>query len=121
MVSSAESAGWCTWLIIHQSDGDLNALLKRADSSPANVRSILQNIKRLGKVGTGIFFDTAQGVWPTPAPFIDPRSMDTAKRCGLGSSLDRMWEAVGKDPPKMCKLSSALTMVRLDKKEDEFN
>ena len=46
--------------------------------------------------------------------------METAKRCGFGSDVDALWDAVGKDPVEMCKLSSALTMVRLEKKEKEF-
>ena len=98
-------------------DGDLNNLLKRADFSPAQVRKLFQEIKGVGKVGTDIFFGSAQGVWPRLAPFIDPRSMDTAKHCGLG---DNLWEAVGQDPIKMCRLSSALTTIRLEKKESDF-
>ena len=101
-------------------DNDLNNLLKKADSSPTKVRKLLQEIKGIGKVGTDIFFDAAQGIWPCLAPFIDPRSMETAKRCGLGSDVDAMWDAVGKDPFEMCKLSSALTMVRLEGQEKEF-
>lgn len=46
--------------------------------------------------------------------------METAKHCGIGSDVDALWDAVGKDPVEMCKLSSALTMVRLEKKEKEF-
>ena len=84
------------------------------------MRKLVQEIKGVGKVGTDIFFDAVQGVWPSLAPFIDPRSMETAKRCGLGSDVDALWKAVGKDAVKMCKLSSALTMVRLEKKEEEF-
>lgn len=101
-------------------DNDLNNLLKKADSSPTQVRKLLQEIKGFGKVGTDIFFDSAQGVWPSLAPFIDPRSKETAKRCGLGGDVDAMWDAVGKDAVEMCKLSSALTKVRLEKKEKEF-
>ena len=102
------------------SDNDLNNLLKKADSSPAKVRKLLQEIKGIGKVGTDIFFDAAQGIWPCLAPFIDPRSLVTAKKCGLGSNVDAIWDAVGRDPFEMCKLSSALTMVRLEKQEKEF-
>lgn len=46
--------------------------------------------------------------------------METAKYCGLGSNVDALWDAVGKDPVEMCRLSSALTMVRLEKKVKEF-
>ena len=101
-------------------DNDLNNLLKRADSSPPNVRRLLQEIKGIGRVGTDIFFDSVQGIWPSLAPFIDPRSLETAKICGLGSDVDALWNAVGKNAVKMCELSSALTMVRLEKKEKEF-
>ena len=101
-------------------DNDLNNLLERAGSSPPNVRRLLQEIKGIGRVGTDIFFDSVQGIWPSLAPFIDPRSLETAKICGLGSDVDALWNAVGKDAVKMCELSSALTMVRLEKKEKEF-
>lgn len=67
-------------------------------------------------MGVDIFCDSAQGVWPCLAPFIDPRSMDTAERCGIGRDIDVMDAVLGKDPMQMCKLASALTMVRLEKK-----
>ena len=101
-------------------DNDLNNLLKKANSSPSQVRKLLQEIKGIGKVGTGIFLDAVQGIWPSLAPFIDPRSMETAKQCGLGNDVDALWDAVGQDAVKMCKLSSALTMIRLEKREKEF-
>ena len=84
------------------------------------VRKLIGEVKGIGKVGTDIFFDTAQSVWPALAPFIDPRSMDTASKCGLGSDVTSLWQLVGKDPVEMCKLASALTTVRLEKKEKEF-
>ena len=100
--------------------GDLNNLLERANSSPATVRKLLQEIKGIGKVGVDIFCDTAQHVWPSLGPFIDSRSLDTAERCGLGRDVNAIWEAVGKDPEEMCKLASALTNIRLEKLEHEF-
>lgn len=81
---------------------------------------MLGEIKGIGKVGTDIFFDVAQGIWPSLAPFIDPRSMQTAKDCGLGSDVDAIWDAVRKDAVEMCKLSWALTLVRLEKQEKKF-
>jgi len=71
-------------------------------------------------VGADIFFDTAQGVWPCLAPFIDPRSSKTAAAIGIGSDVQVLWKEVGQDPMQMCKLASALTYVRLEKKEAEF-
>ncbi len=71
-------------------------------------------------MGVDIFCETAQGIWPCLAPFIDPRSMKTAKQCGLGDDLHAIWESVGKDEEEMCKLATALTKVRLGRKEEEF-
>ena len=101
-------------------DGDLNNIIKRADSSPSKVREMIKGIKGIGNVGTDIFFDTVQGVWPELAPFIDPRSLKTAEQCGIGGDVDCLWQAIGRDPMVMCKLSSALTTIRLEKKESEF-
>lgn len=117
---TATALGEMADFIEKEYDNDLNNLLKKADSSPIKVRKLLQGIKGIGKVGTDIFFDVAQGIWPPLAPFVDPRSMETAKHCGLGSDVEALWDAVGKNPVEMCKLSSALTMVRLEKKEKEF-
>ncbi|KAL2055247.1 hypothetical protein ABVK25_004585 [Lepraria finkii] len=101
-------------------NAELENLLERADSSPVQVRKLIGEIKGIGKVGTDVFFDTAQGVWPILASFIDPRTLDTASNCGLGRDLNSLWKVVGKEPVEMCKLASALTTVRLDKKENEF-
>lgn len=105
-------------------EGDLNNLLpgSATDSSPSEVRKRLKEIKGLGDVGVDIFFDTAQGVWPCLAPFIDPRSAKTADAIGIPSDPDVLWESneVAKDPTKMARLAAALTTVRLEKKESEF-
>lgn len=81
---------------------------------------MIKGIKGIGNVGTDIFFDTAQGVWSCLAPFIDPRSLKTAEQCGLGNNIDQLWQDVDRDAVKMCKLASALTTIRLEKKEREF-
>lgn len=101
-------------------DGDVNNLLKKADSSPSEIRKLLKEIKGIGNVGIDIFCDTAQQIWPCLAPFIDPRSIKTGQQCGLGEDVDTLWEATGKDPERMCRLAAALTTVRLEKKEKEF-
>ncbi|KUI58092.1 hypothetical protein VP1G_05384 [Cytospora mali] len=91
-----------------------------AQDSPLKIRAALKEIKQLGDVGIDIFFDTAQGVWPCLAPFIDPRSKKTAEAIGIGSDEGVLWKEVGEDPVQMCKLASALTSIRLDKKEAEL-
>lgn len=117
---TATALGELTDFIEREYKGDLNNLLKRATFSPAKTRKLLQEIKGIGKVGVDIFFDTAQHVWTSLAPFIDPRSLDTAERCGLGRDVDALWVAVGEDSKEMCKLASALTNIRLERKEQEF-
>ena len=117
---TATALGELAEFVEREYKGDLNNLLKRANSSPAKTRNHLQEIKGIGKVGVDIFFDTAQNVWPSLAPFIDPRSMETAERCGLSKDVNAIWEMVNKEPEEMCKLASALTIVRLEKKEHEF-
>ncbi|KAI4089941.1 MAG: hypothetical protein LQ344_005042 [Seirophora lacunosa] len=102
-------------------DSDLNNLLKAADSAPSKIRTRLKEIKGIGNVGLDIFCDTAQQIWPCLAPFLDPRSMKTAQQCGLGDDVDKIWQAVGEDPERMCRLAAALTTVRLEKKEKEFS
>ncbi|KAJ4505072.1 hypothetical protein HRR83_005953 [Exophiala dermatitidis] len=104
--------------------GDLNNLLpgSKTDSSPSEVRKRLKEIKGLGDVGVDIFFDTAQGVWPCLAPFIDPRSAKTAEAIGIAGDAGALWESkeVNTDPVTMARLAAALTTVRLEKREGEF-
>ena len=107
--------GYCTSI-----DSDLNNL-QSASSSPATTRKLLKEIKGLGDVGIDIFCDTAQSIWPALAPFIGARSLKTAKAIGLSDDVRQLWEEVGKDPVEMCRLSTALTTVRLEKKEKEFD
>jgi hypothetical protein len=106
-------------LVLEKYDGDLNNLVKQNNSEPGKIRAALKEIKGLGDVGVDIFFDTAQGVWPCLAPFVDPRSLKTAQQLGLGT-VEELWHDTGEDPMEMCRLSTALTTVRLEKKEKEF-
>ncbi|KAL8659511.1 MAG: hypothetical protein Q9226_000404 [Calogaya cf. arnoldii] len=117
---TATALGELAELIHSKYDGDLNNLLSKADSDPARIRGLVKEIKGIGNVGVDIFCDAAQGIWPCLSPFIDPRSMKTAKQCGIGDDLHAIWGSVGEDAEKMCKLATALTKVRLEKKEGEF-
>ncbi|KAI9796131.1 MAG: hypothetical protein M1833_006469 [Piccolia ochrophora] len=101
-------------------DSDLNNLLRAAKSTPSQTRTLLKEIKGLGDVGLDIFQDTAQGVWPALAPFIDPRSRKTAEAIGLGGDVQSLWKEVGEDAESMCRLAGALTTVRLEGREGEF-
>jgi len=125
---TATQLGELAELLGEEYDGDLNNLLKQAKGSAGSdsskvieeVRQKVKKIKGIGNVAVDVFCDTVQGVWPELAPFIDPRSRKTAEGIGLPTDVQELYEAVGKDPVEMCKLASALTVVRLDKKEGEF-
>ncbi|KIV79953.1 hypothetical protein PV11_07492 [Exophiala sideris] len=121
---TATGLGELVELIDSKYEGDLNNLLpgSRTDSSSSDIRKRLKEIKGLGDVGIDIFMDTAQAVWPCLAPFLDPRSAKTADSLGLPSDAQTLWESkeIDQDPVRMCKLTSALTNVRLNKHEGEF-
>ena len=71
-------------------------------------------------MGIDIFFTQAQHVWTCLAPWIDPRSLNTAEKIGLGQDVQALWKEVGEKPESMCRLACALTEVRLEKKEAEW-
>lgn len=64
-----------------EDDGDMNNLLKAAHGqfkiSTQTVRDVvrirLREVKGLGNVALDVFCDSAQGLWPELAPFLDPR------------------------------------------------
>ncbi|KAF2237196.1 hypothetical protein EV356DRAFT_496754 [Viridothelium virens] len=109
----------CEW-VLEKWEGDLNNLRKDAEDEPQRIKSKVKEIKGLGDVGVNIFCDTMQGLWICLAPFMDPRSLRTAETIGLGSDVEQMFEAVGRDPEKMASLCMAITKVRLEKRESEF-
>ncbi len=71
---------------------DLGRLLipRPADSSPFKVRHLIEYVKGIDNLATDIFFDTAQGLWPSLALFIIPRSLKIAEQCGFDSDVDRL-------------------------------
>lgn len=101
-------------------DSDLNNLYKRAKDR-SEVQGSLKKIKGLGNVGVDIFCNTAQHIWSSLAPFVDARSLETAKQIGIGNDAETLWEQVGKDAIDMCRLCSALTKIRLEKRQKEFS
>ena len=107
-------------MLITCPDGDLNVLVTQGSGDRVKIRKLLKDIKGLGDVGVDIFFDTAQGVLPILAPFVDPRSKATAEAIGISGDIDQLYDSVGRNPVSMCRLASALTNVRLERAEAEF-
>lgn len=98
----------------------MNNLVKQAGSSSSKLRNLLKEVKGLGDVGIDIFFGTTQDICSFLAPFIGDRNLQTAKKIGLSQDVESLWQDVNKDPSAMCKLYSALTFVRLERKENEL-
>ncbi|KAJ9272118.1 hypothetical protein DTO212C5_1881 [Paecilomyces variotii] len=102
-------------------DGDLNNLYRKADHQPRKVRELIKEIKGLGDLGTDIFFNNAQSIWRTLAPFIDARSLRTADDIGIGTDVDAIYKELKFDPVQMSKLANGLSAVRLEKKQGEVS
>ncbi|KAL4943267.1 hypothetical protein BDV06DRAFT_190396 [Aspergillus oleicola] len=97
-------------------DGDLNNLMKSAKNDPQKARQLVKEVHGLGDLGVELFFNNVQSVWPSIAPFVDSRSMQTAEEAGLGTDLQAIYGDLDKDSVKMCKLANALSAARLDKR-----
>ncbi|KAL4733507.1 hypothetical protein BDV11DRAFT_81110 [Aspergillus similis] len=97
-------------------EGDLNNLIKKAGYDPATTRQLIKEVHGLGDLGVELFFNNVQSVWPTIAPFVDSRSLKTAEDAGLGTDLNAIYDGLGNDSVRMCKLANALSAARLDKR-----
>ncbi|KAL1998648.1 hypothetical protein VTN02DRAFT_5807 [Thermoascus thermophilus] len=114
---SATRLGDLAEWVMGEYDGDLNNVLHRADCQQQRVRSQIKQIKGLGDLGADLFVDSAQAVWPCLAPFLDARSRRTAEEVGIGTDLDAIYAALGRDPVAMSRLARGLSNVRLQRKQ----
>ncbi|KAJ5629513.1 hypothetical protein N7528_003170 [Penicillium herquei] len=101
------------WII---ADGDLNNLLHAAHGDREKVRELMKEIKGVGDLGVELFFNDVQSIWPSIAPFLDSRSLNTADDIGIGRDLDAIYGALGREPEGMTRLANGLSKVRLEKK-----
>jgi hypothetical protein len=97
-------------------DGDLNNLIKKADYDRQKTKELVHEVRGLGDLGVELFFNNVQSVWPSIAPFVDSRSLQTAKEAGFGTNLDAIYADLEKDSVKMCKLANALSAARLERR-----
>ncbi|KAK5168453.1 uncharacterized protein LTR77_007023 [Saxophila tyrrhenica] len=114
-------------LVREKYDGDLNNLLRKAKEQGDGggvrkaVRDGIGEVKGIGSVALDIFCDTVQGLWTELAPFVDPRSEETAREIGIPVEVEELYKAVGEDAVTMCKITAALTTVRLEGLLNEFS
>ncbi|KAJ5279297.1 TruB pseudouridylate synthase (N terminal domain) family protein [Penicillium angulare] len=97
-------------------DGDLNNLLEAAHGDREETRTLVKEIKGVGDLGVELFFNNVQGVWPSIAPFLDSRSLNTADEIGIGRDLDAIYGVLGHEPEDMSLLANGLSQVRLENK-----
>jgi hypothetical protein len=95
-------------------------MIKKANSQPKKIRELVKEINGIGDLGVDLFFNNVQSVWPCIAPFIDSRSLRTAKEVGIGDDLDIIYAELNQDPVEMSKLARGLSEVRLSKHEEDI-
>ncbi|PYI01895.1 hypothetical protein BO78DRAFT_411039 [Aspergillus sclerotiicarbonarius CBS 121057] len=109
----ATNLGDLAELINEKYDGDLNNLLKKAHNDRDETRQLIKEIKGLGDLGADLFFNNVQSVWPSIAPFIDGRSLQTADKAGIGTDLDAIYADLGHDSTRMSRLANGLRIVNI--------
>jgi hypothetical protein len=98
-------------------DGDLNNLLHAAHGDREKVRTLMKEFKGVGDLGVELFLNNVQSIWPSIAPFLDSRSLQTAEEVGIGGDLNAIYGALGEKPEEMSVLANGLSTVRLEKKK----
>ncbi|MET9377732.1 endonuclease [Streptomyces sp. NPDC003035] len=115
--STATALGDGAELLLDRFHGDVRKLREQAGGDTEELRTLLQDVPRIGPVGADIFCREVQAVWPELRPFFDERSRATAAGLGLPRSASGLAELV---PPKdLARLSAALVRVSLSKNAAE--
>ncbi|RAH86515.1 hypothetical protein BO86DRAFT_385360 [Aspergillus japonicus CBS 114.51] len=116
----ATNLGEMVELVNDKYAGDLNNLLKKAKNDRKKTRQLIKEIKGLGDLGADLFLNNVQSVWPSMAPFLDGRSLETADKVGLGTDLEAIYAELGRDCVSMSRLANGLSAVRLEKKQGDL-
>jgi hypothetical protein len=109
--STATALGDGAQLLLGRWRGDLRRLRDDAGGSPARVRELLQEFRRIGPVGAEIFCREAQGVWPELRPSFDRRALTGAADNSLPQDPDRLAALVA--PEELPNLAAALVRSTL--------
>jgi hypothetical protein len=119
---TATALGELAELIEEKYAGDASNIFPSKDEkdSVGTLSTRIKEIKQIGTVGVDVFIASTQGIYTPVAPYLDQRSLKTAKQIGLSEEIEDLYEALGNDERKMAELNVALTTVRLEKKEKEF-
>jgi hypothetical protein len=111
--STATALGEGAQFVLDTYKGDLRRMRAAADGHVRQLRRLLQEVPRIGRVGSDIFCREAQAVWPELRPYLDRRTLDGARRLGLPADPDRLAKLVPDD--ELARFSAALVRVTLDR------
>jgi len=122
---TSTALGQLAELIADKYRSDASRILDVQDTSSQESQDVvgarLKEIKQLGNVGIGIFFENAQAFFQPLAPFVGERNIQVARELGLPSSVVELYKEVEESSLELGKLCAALTTVRLERKVKEFN
>ncbi len=110
--STATALGEGADLVLQKYAGDLRRMRDAAGGDVRRLRSLVQEVPRIGPVGADIFCREAQEVWPALRPYLDRRTLDGARRIGLPAEPGRLAKLVSGDD--LARLCAALVRLTLD-------
>lgn len=99
--------------------GDLRRLRERAGGDLRELRRLLTEFTGIGDVGADIFLREVQVAWHEVYPFVDKRSLQTARRLGLASTERDLTRLVD-GPAELARLDAALVRIGLEKAWDQL-
>ncbi|MBV9380297.1 MAG: endonuclease [Streptosporangiaceae bacterium] len=99
-------------LLLRKWRGDLRKLRDEAGGDTGRVSSLLTEFPGVGPAGASIFLREVQEVWPTVAPYVDPRMIEGARRIGLPDRREQLAEVLA-ESGRPAVLAAALVRVSL--------
>lgn len=115
--STATKLGQTANLLLDQYGGDLRRLRERAGCDAAQEHQLIQEFKGIGPVGADIFCREVQIAWPELYPFADAIALDTARRLGIGTTVQDLSNLVERDD--FTRLVAALVRTHLAGDDEE--
>ncbi len=91
--------------------GDLRRLRADAGGDVGELRRLLQEFPGMGPTGADIFLREVQRVWPEPAPYLDRKALDGARRLKLPQDPGRLVDLAERTEPAV--LAAALVRAAL--------